>query len=44
VGLAPGAKLKKAVAEGQVITWNDAELDETKMVVKLRRMQDHITL
>jgi predicted homoserine dehydrogenase-like protein len=45
VGLAPGAKLKKAVVEGQVITWNDVELDETKMVVKLRRMQDHnITL
>ncbi len=40
VGLAPGAKVKKQVLKGDIITWNDVELDETSTPVKLRRMQD----
>jgi len=40
VGLAPGAKLKRKVWTGKVITYEDVELDESSTVVKLRRMQD----
>jgi len=40
VGLAPGAKIKKIVSKGKIITWDDVELDETGILVKLRRMQD----
>ncbi|RME82039.1 MAG: NAD(P)-dependent oxidoreductase [Caldilineae bacterium] len=40
VGLAPGARLTRAVARGQIITWDDVSLDETSTVVKLRRRQD----
>jgi predicted homoserine dehydrogenase-like protein len=40
VGLAPGAKLSKPVKKGDIITWDHAELDETSVVVKLRREQD----
>ena len=40
VGLAPGAKIKRKVWKGKVITWDDVELDEGSQVVKLRRMQD----
>ncbi|MCP4167205.1 MAG: NAD(P)-dependent oxidoreductase [Chloroflexi bacterium] len=39
-GLAPGARLTRAVAKGEFITWPDVELDESSAVVKLRRMQD----
>ena len=39
-GLAPGAKMKKAVALGEIVTWDDVELDEGAPVVRLRRMQD----
>jgi predicted homoserine dehydrogenase-like protein len=40
VGLAPGAKILKAVRKGAVITWADVKLDESSTVVKLRRQQD----
>jgi predicted homoserine dehydrogenase-like protein len=40
VGLAPGAKVVRPVAEGSVVTWDEVELDEDSTVVKLRRQQD----
>jgi predicted homoserine dehydrogenase-like protein len=40
VGLAPGAKMVKAVGKGALITWADVQLDESSTVVKLRRQQD----
>ena len=40
VGLAPGARLKKAAAKGSIITWDDVELDESSIIVKLRREMD----
>lgn len=40
VGLAPGARLGRAVSAGRVITWADMELDESSIVVQLRRRQD----
>jgi predicted homoserine dehydrogenase-like protein len=40
VGLAPGARVKRKVWKGKIITWDDVELDENSSVVKLRRMQD----
>lgn len=43
VGLAPGARLRRPVAVGAVITWDDVELDESSTLVKLRRQQDSLT-
>jgi predicted homoserine dehydrogenase-like protein len=40
VGLAPGARVKRLVPAGEIITWKDVELDEGSVVVKLRRQQD----
>jgi predicted homoserine dehydrogenase-like protein len=40
VGLAPGAVVTRAVAAGAVITWDDVKLDESQIVVQLRRRQD----
>jgi predicted homoserine dehydrogenase-like protein len=40
VGLAPEAKLKKAVKKGETITWDHVELAEESTIVKLRREQD----
>jgi predicted homoserine dehydrogenase-like protein len=40
VGLAPGARVIRPVAQGQIVTWNDVQLDESSTVVKLRRQQD----
>ncbi len=42
VGLAPEAKIVKPVKRGTVITWDDVTLDETSIVVKLRREQDKL--
>ena len=39
-GLAPGAKLVRPVPVGEIITWDDVQLDEQSIVVKLRREQD----
>jgi predicted homoserine dehydrogenase-like protein len=41
-GLAPGASLTRDIGAGEVITWDDVELDEESTVVKLRRQQDEI--
>ena len=40
VGLAPGARVIRSVAAGEVITWADVALDEASAVVRLRRQQD----
>lgn len=40
VGLAPGARMVRAVLAGRVLQWDDAQLDESSTVVKLRRQQD----
>jgi predicted homoserine dehydrogenase-like protein len=42
VGLAPGARVRRAVEAGQVLTWNDVKLDERSIVVQLRREQDQL--
>lgn len=42
VGLAPGAKVVKPVPTGEVVTWDDVELDEQSTVVRLRREQDQL--
>jgi predicted homoserine dehydrogenase-like protein len=39
-GIAPGARMTRAVAAGETVTWDDVELDEDKPVVQLRRRQD----
>ncbi len=39
-GLAPGARIARAVAAGQIVTWDDVVLDEESDVVKLCREQD----
>jgi predicted homoserine dehydrogenase-like protein len=39
-GLSPGAKIKRPVAAGQIVTWDDVVLDEETTLVKLRREQD----
>ena len=43
VGLAPGAILTHDVDEGQPITYDDVQLDESKTILNLRRMQDKLT-
>lgn len=40
VGLAPGARIARPVAAGQIVSWEDVALDEGSNVVKLRREQD----
>ena len=40
VGLAPGAEVVRPVAAGEIVTWDDVNLDEDSTVVKLRRQQD----
>jgi predicted homoserine dehydrogenase-like protein len=40
VGLAPGAEMIHMVRAGEIVSWQDVKLDETSIVVKLRRMQD----
>jgi predicted homoserine dehydrogenase-like protein len=40
LGLAPGSRLRKPVEIGQTITYSDVELDESLMIVHLRRLQD----
>lgn len=41
-GLAPEAVVKRAVAKGKVVTWEDVQVDETCLVVQLRRQQDDL--
>lgn len=40
LGLAPGAVLKRSVELGQPVTYDDVDLDESLMIVHLRRLQD----
>jgi predicted homoserine dehydrogenase-like protein len=40
VGLAPGAQVMRPVEAGQIVTWQDIQLDEASRVVQLRRQQD----
>jgi predicted homoserine dehydrogenase-like protein len=40
VGLAPGAQVTQPVKIGQIVTWEDVQLDEDSLVVQLRRQQD----
>jgi predicted homoserine dehydrogenase-like protein len=40
LGLAPGATMRKPVAMGQAVTYDDVDLDESLMIVHLRRTQD----
>lgn len=40
IGLAAGAKLVRAVATGAAVTFDDVELDESRTIVTLRRLQD----
>ena len=42
MGLSPGAKIIRPVSKGQIITWDDVELDEESCVVRLRREQDKL--
>ncbi|NIS80158.1 MAG: NAD(P)-dependent oxidoreductase [Anaerolineales bacterium] len=39
-GLAPEATVTQNVEAGEILAWNDVELDEESLVVKLRRQQD----
>lgn len=40
VGLTTGATVKRAVKAGDIVTWDDVQLDESSAVVRLRREQD----
>ena len=40
VGLAPGAVMRRPVAAGDIVTWDDVALDESSAVVRWRRQQD----
>lgn len=40
VGLAPGAIVAQPVPAGQIVTWDDVRLDESSLVVQLRRQQN----
>jgi len=37
IGLAHGVKLKRDVAEGATVSWNDVDIDETSQAVRIRR-------
>lgn len=39
-GLAPGARIERKVAAGEIVTWDDVALDESEPIVVLRREQD----
>lgn len=43
VGLAPGAVVNRPLSAGEIITWRDVVLDETSLLVRLRRQQDRLT-
>jgi predicted homoserine dehydrogenase-like protein len=40
LGLAPGAVIKREIEIGQPVTYDDVELNESQMIVHLRRLQD----
>ena len=42
IGLARGAKVVRDVAKGEVIGYDDVELDDRKLIVTLRKLQDSL--
>jgi predicted homoserine dehydrogenase-like protein len=42
VGLSPDARIIKPVKKGEIITWDDVDMDESSTVVRLRREQDEL--
>ena len=44
IGLLQNATVKNPLAVGQLITWDDVEIDETQAIVRLRREQDALGL
>jgi len=42
IGLAHNMVLKRDIAEGEVVTWNDVDYDATKQAVAIRREQEAI--
>jgi predicted homoserine dehydrogenase-like protein len=42
MGLSPGARIINPVRKGEIITWDDVELEDNSVVVKLRREQDKL--
>lgn len=42
LGLAPGSRLVRDVAQATPITYDDVQLDESLMIVHLRRLQDQL--
>jgi predicted homoserine dehydrogenase-like protein len=40
LGLAPGATVRRPVAQGTALTYDDLELNEDQLIVQLRRQQD----
>jgi predicted homoserine dehydrogenase-like protein len=43
IGLAPGAVLTRSLRSGAIITWDDVQLDESSLLVQLRRRQDALS-
>lgn len=44
IGLLQNAKVKKPLSTGQLITWDDVEIDSSQTIVRLRREQDALGL
>ena len=44
IGLVQNAVMKRAVPVGTLLTYDDVELDENSLIVKLRREQDAMGL
>ncbi len=44
IGLLQNAKVKKPLSAGQLISWDDVEIDESQTIVRLRREQDALGL
>jgi len=42
MGISPGARVIRPVSKGEILTWEDVELDEESTVVRLRRQQDKL--
>ncbi len=40
LGLAPGSVVKRSIEVGQPITYDDVDVDDSQMIVHLRRLQD----
>jgi predicted homoserine dehydrogenase-like protein len=42
LGLTIGGKIRNSIKMGEAVCYSDIELDETQLIVKLRREQDRI--